>query len=106
MSQSIVRWSKLSFGSLLVGCVLLLNVLAAAPNLHALVHSDAGQSEHQCAVTFFAHGQMDAPDAAVAAAIPVAPFEFLPHASVLVFNTLVATLPPGRAPPGSTSSPV
>jgi hypothetical protein len=106
LTQSFVRWSKLSLGSLLVGCVLLLNVLAASPNLHQLVHADAGQPEHQCAVTFFTHGQMEASVAVVAAAVPVAPFEFLPHTSVSFLDTLVATLPPGRAPPVSISSPV
>jgi hypothetical protein len=95
------RWSRLSLGSLLVGCVLLLNALAASPTLHEWVHTDAGQTEHQCAVTLFAHGQMDASVAVAAAAVPSSPADFFPQPSVSVSSTIVETLPPGRGPPVS-----
>jgi len=86
---------------LLIGFVLLLNTLAAVPPLHELIHKDAGEAAHQCAVTLFAHGQVDSPVAAVAACIPVAPVQALPLVSISVFNVLAATLPPGRGPPVS-----
>ncbi|MGB7747010.1 MAG: hypothetical protein WBN75_06965 [Verrucomicrobiia bacterium] len=84
---------------LLVGLVLLLNAMAVAPALHRLIHHDADEAGHECAVTLFAHGQVDSPVVKVAVIIQVAPVEFLPLTSVSVFNALVKTLPPGRGPP-------
>lgn len=79
--------------------VLLLNLLAASSSLHERFHADAGQVGHQCAVTLFAHGQVDSPVVDVAANIPVSPVGFFPLTSATVPNALVATLPPGRGPP-------
>ena len=89
-------------GGLLVAVVLLLNALASSPSLHERFHADAGKVEHQCAITLFAHGLVDAPVVDVAAVIPAAPAEFLPLTSVLLRNAPVDTLPPGRAPPVSS----
>ncbi len=86
---------------LLAVLVLLLNAMAACPALHALVHQDADKPGHECAVTFFAHGQVDSPVVEVAATIPFAPVEFLPLNSASVFDAPVAKLPPGRGPPVS-----
>jgi len=87
--------------SLLVCLVLLLDAMAACPSLHELIHHDADEPGHECAVTLFAHGQVDSPVVEVAAIMAVAPVEFLPLTSVSVCNGPVATLPPGRAPPVS-----
>jgi hypothetical protein len=99
--KSLARWTKLSLDSLLVCLVLLLNAMAASPKLHELFHPDAGKVEHQCAVTLFAHGQVDSAVVEVAAIMPVAPVEFLPQTSVSTFNALAESLPPGRGPPVS-----
>lgn len=88
-------------GVLSILLVLLLNLLAASPSLHKYFHADADKAEHQCAVTLFAHGQVDSPVVDVAAIIPAAPIEFSPQFSVSIPNALVATLPPGRGPPVS-----
>ncbi len=88
-------------GVLSILLVLLLNLLAASPSLHELLHHDADEPGHQCAVTLFAHGQVDTPVVEVAVTVPVAPIEFLPQISVSIPNALVATLPPGRGPPVS-----
>ena len=87
--------------SLLAGLVLLLNAMAASPSLHEWFHSDAGESGHQCAVTVFAHGQVDLHVVEVAAIIPMAPVEFCPRISASVFNAFLEPLPPGRGPPAS-----
>ena len=79
--------------------MLLLNALAAAPALHEWFHADAGHSEHQCAVTLFAHGQMEAGAAVASAAIPALAGEFNLPSLVSVFGTAAETLPPGRGPP-------
>ena len=86
---------------LLAGLVLLLDAMAAAPQLHELIHHDADAPGHECAVTIFAHGQVDSPVVEVAAIMPVTPIEFLPLTSVSTFNALVESLPPGRGPPVS-----
>ena len=95
-------WIRLSLGGLLVGLVLLLNALTSSPQLHELLHADAGQAEHLCAVTLFAHGQVDAADAAVVACLPSVAIEFFPQPSVLVLSLAAETLPPGRAPPAAS----
>ena len=89
-------------GGLSILLVLLLNLLAAAPSLHEYFHTDAGKAEHQCAVTMFAHGQVDSPVVVAALPIPPALTEFFPQCSVSIPNALVATLPPGRGPPVSS----
>jgi hypothetical protein len=39
-----------------IALVLLLAVLAASPGLHAWLHGDAGEADHECAITLFQHG--------------------------------------------------
>ena len=81
--------------------ILVFNLLASSPLLHERLHPDASKTGHECAVTHFIHGHIDAAVVDVAAAIPFVPYEchFLNYSS---FNgTLVDTLPPGRGPPVS-----
>ncbi len=86
---------------LLAGLVLLLNAMAAWPELHELIHHDADQPGHECAVTMFAHGQVDASVEIVAAILPVVPIELSPLTLVSIPNAQVETFPPGRGPPAS-----
>jgi hypothetical protein len=95
-------WLRPLTGGWLVGLLLLLNAMAASPELHEFFHADAGKADHECAVTLFAHGQVDSPVVDVATMNPVAPFEFLPQISASVPYALVEALPPGRAPPVSS----
>jgi hypothetical protein len=88
-------------GILCILMVLLLNVMVACPELHQLIHHDADEPGHQCAVTMFAHGQVDLSVVVMAMPAPAGLIEFLPRTSVSVFHTLVKTLPPGRGPPVS-----
>lgn len=82
---------------------LFLQAMATSPTLHALVHSDASEAGHECAVTLFAHGQIDA-----ASAPPIVFFvptrvvveQSLP---VIVFVSSDLRLLPGRGPPASAS---
>ena len=96
------KWLKSVASGLLVALVLLLNALAASPQLHEIFHTDHGKADHLCAVTMFAHGQVDAADAAVTAGLPSAGIDFSPPPPVLVFSLVAETLPPGRAPPVSS----
>ncbi len=38
--------------------VVALSLLATSPSLHRLIHKEADDSDHECAVTLFAHGQI------------------------------------------------
>jgi hypothetical protein len=44
---------------LLVANLLIVVVLAASPELHQLLHQDAGRSEHECAITVMLSGGSD-----------------------------------------------
>lgn len=96
-----MKHGRMPLGVLLIFLVLLLNLLAASPSLHELIHADAGRADHHCAVMLFAHGQVDSSAVDVAVPVPVAPVEFLPPTLVSIPSALVATLPPGRGPPVS-----
>ena len=90
---------KLSLGSLLVALVLLLNALAASPQLHELFHPDAGETHHQCVVTMFAHGKVETVTYAAPAAIAVTWVEIVPRLEFSVFHPAMVFLPDGRGPP-------
>jgi hypothetical protein len=100
-TKPFTRRSQAVIASLLVGLVLLLDALASSPALHARLHHDADQPGHECAVTIFAHGQVDACAVDMPVTPPSAGIEFLPPVLISLPNTLVETLPPGRGPPVS-----
>jgi len=93
------RTVKTVLSTLLILQLLVLLALVACPALHHALHHDSDSSEHHCAVTIFAHGQVDAPVVEAAAVLPADAVEFLPLISVSVFNAQVETFPPGRGPP-------
>ena len=94
-----MKHARIPVGILCLFIVLLLNLLAASPSLHERFHPDANHAGHECAVTMFAHGHVAAPVADLPVVIPVAVVASLPQPVVSIVNPLVATLPPGRAPP-------
>lgn len=96
-----MKHGRILIGILSVLLVLLLNLLAASPSLHELIHTDADKAGHQCAVMVFVHGQVDSSAVDVAIPVPTAPVEFCPQILVSVPHTLMAALPPGRGPPVS-----
>jgi hypothetical protein len=86
---------------LLTGLVLLLNAMAASPSLHELIHSDAAESGHQCAVTLFAHGQVASASADVPLAELLTLVGTVPLVEISVFRPAIENLPAGRAPPAA-----
>lgn len=86
-------------GVLLVGLVLLLNAMAASLPLHEWFHADAGKEGHQCAVTLFAHGQVDSASVDVPVVVPRTFVESTSSAVISVFSPVIGYLPAGRAPP-------
>jgi len=92
------------FGRLLAsGCaalVVLLAVLAASPALHEWLHHDAGDTNHECAVTLFQHGAGLATTAiAVAATVWIVVALAITAPLGPDLDRRRYWLPPGNAPP-------
>ena len=85
--------------SVLTGLVLLLNAMAASPSLHELIHADAGKADHECAVTLFAHGQVDSASVAVPMVALLTLIQTVPTVAISVFHPVIDRLRAGRAPP-------
>ena len=79
--------------------ILFLNALAACPALHRLIHHDANRPGHECAVTVFAHGKVDAATVDVPRPAPAIAIGAEPRIYFAFVSTAVEHLPPGRAPP-------
>jgi hypothetical protein len=99
------KFGKPALAALLVGLVLLLNAMAACPALHELIHKDADEADHHCAVTMFAHGQIDSVTCEVPIVAPTVWVETVPLSGFSVFSSAIQNLPHGRAPP-SVASPL
>jgi hypothetical protein len=85
---------------LLCATVLFLAALAASPSLHQWLHHDADEADHDCAVTLFAHGQVNATTIVPVMAIVAALFGGI----ALLANTFELAsadyrFSPSRAPP-------
>ncbi len=77
---------------------LALVALATSPALHQVLHADANDPGHHCAVTHIAKGHVDVPISLP----PLAPCPALtesPPVKVISFAGRVAYQPPGRGPP-------
>lgn len=68
-SGSLVRW-KAATAALLTLVVVMLGFLAVSPHAHEQVHEDADHPTHECAVTLFSHGKVDAASAPVVVPTP------------------------------------
>jgi hypothetical protein len=90
---------RLPTGALLIFLVLLLNLLAAAPSLHRLIHADADDADHQCAVTMFAHAQVDTVSVDVPVAVSLTAIETVPVIDFSAFSPFIENLPGERGPP-------
>jgi hypothetical protein len=73
--------------------------------LHALLHKDASEPGHQCAVTLFAHGQVHCPDAAVPVVRSEPMVVFVASRPAAVFVSSDVRLLPDRGPPSLLSLP-
>jgi len=100
----LIQPGRVPLGILLVFLVLLLNFLAASPSLHARIHTDAGQTEHQCAVTLFAHGHVDSAPVGIPIFAPMDLAAARPAFNLSVFTPAIENLPAERAPPVSFSN--
>ena len=80
--------------------VLLCGLLSSSSTLHEIIHPDANDGHHECAITVFTHGHVDLTDGGP---ILVAPAVREFQAAVLVESAILSSddylLLPGRAPP-------
>ena len=84
----------------LIAMLLLSTLMSVSPALHRLIHQDAGNATHQCAVTLLSQHQLVAsapapvlPRAAAVVSLPVR------QTPILLLPIAEFTLPPGRGPP-------
>ena len=82
---------------------LLLQAMVTFPGLHELIHQDASESNHQCAVTLFVHGQVHCADAAVPVLRPEPLPVFILPLREAVFASADLRLLPVRGPPSPSS---
>jgi hypothetical protein len=97
------RFSKSFVAVLLVGLVLFVAALASSESLHKLIHSDADEAGHECAVTLFAHGHVESAVCDISVILPAAFVENTPIVVISIFSPVIENLPPGRAPPAVSS---
>jgi len=91
--------SKQAHAALWLGVFLLLQGMVVFPGLHALIHGDAPDPRHECAVTLFTHGQVHGAEAAVPVLRPEPAAVFIQSRREAVFVSTDVPLPPGRGPP-------
>jgi len=80
--------------------VLFCGLLSSSASLHEIIHPDANDGHHQCAITVFAHGHVDLTDGGAPLAVPV--FREIGVAVLCesaIINASDYLLLPGRAPP-------
>ena len=97
--RQFVRWCRSAVSPGLAGAVCLQLAMAASEPLHKFFHADADEPGHECAVTLFAHGQVDASPVDVPVVRPVARLETAPTVVCSLVSAAPHDLPPGRAPP-------
>ena len=99
------RKAKPAHAGLWLGVFLLLQAMVVLPGLHALIHADASDPSHQCAVTLFTHGQVHGADGAVPVLRPEPAAVFVQSRREAAFVSTDVRLLPGRGPPSLLSLP-
>jgi hypothetical protein len=97
LRSPIIRWT--SIGAMIFA-VLFCGLLASSLALHEIIHPDAHDEHHECAITVFAHGQVNLTIGEPVLPAPV----FREFQTVVFFQSAILTsndylLLPGRAPP-------
>ncbi len=90
---------KPALAALLVGLILLIDAMAACPALHELIHKDADEHDHHCAVTMFAQGKVDLTTCEIIVPEPTVLIETAQCFTFSIFSPVIENLPHGRAPP-------
>jgi hypothetical protein len=89
-----------SWAGAMIFMVLLCSLLSGSPALHQIIHPDANDEHHECAITMFAHGHVNLTDGGPILTVPV--FRKLLASDFFegaIFVSSDYLLLPGRAPP-------
>jgi hypothetical protein len=100
VSTGFNRAAKPALAGLLAILLLAVSTISFCPSLHKFLHSDGGETNHQCLVCSFAKGQVAAAEVSgvfAALVISLIGFVLLPKFSPL--PSFDFSLSPSRAPP-------
>jgi hypothetical protein len=97
--------SKQAHAVLWLSVFLFLQAMVVFPGLHELIHADASDPRHECAVTLFTHGQVHGAEAAVPVLRPEPASVFIQVRREAVFVSTDVPRLPGRGPPCLLSLP-
>ena len=103
LSCDLTRKVKRGYAATWLIVFLLLQAIVVLPGIHVLLHPDAKDPGHECAVTLFTHGQVHCPDAAVPVVRPEPMAIFSQSPSKAIFVSTDVPLLPGRGPPSPLS---
>jgi hypothetical protein len=103
LSWIFLRKRKQARAAFSLGVFLLLQAMVVFPGLHSLIHADAADRDHVCAVTLFTHGQVHCPDAAVPVVRPLPLRDFIQFCQASVLVPTDVRLLPVRGPPARPS---
>jgi len=99
MRKHFFQIGKSALAALLVGIVLLLDAMAVCPALHEMIHKDADEADHHCAVTTLAHGKIESASTEIVIPPPTVVVETAQYFTYSIFSPAIGNLPHGRAPP-------
>ena len=99
----VLQTKRQGASALLLFLFLSLQAMAALPGLHALVHPDASDPAHECAVTLLSHGQIDVSSAAETVFRNAQLVVFNAEPPRIIFISTDIRLLPGRGPPVSSA---
>jgi hypothetical protein len=102
LSPRVLKKARPELAAFCLGLFLALYSMAAIPALHERVHGDASDPAHQCAVTFFSHGQVHCASTAVECRQPAPLLLSNEPAPAPVFLSADVRLLPSRGPPASS----
>jgi hypothetical protein len=104
MKNRLCKFGIPTLAASLVGLILLLDAMAACPALHEMIHKDADEADHHCAVTMFAQGKVDSVTCEIIVPEPTVLIETTQYFTFSIFSPTIENLPQGRAPPAVVSS--
>jgi len=101
LAKRILRAAKFGSTFFCLAVFIAVHALAAVPALHKLVHHDAGDPSHQCAVTLLLNGEVHCPGTEVAVTKSTPVLISVAPSRRIVWVSADVRLLPGRGPPSS-----
>lgn len=90
-----------TLAALLLGLIVVISFMAVSLPLHRLIHKDADDQDHECAITLFAQAQVLTHLAGpIFIAIVLGTISLILRPRSVLLPARPLQLPPGRGPPG------